>query len=158
MRCHWHRVHRCIRCHWSRMHGAFGVIDTRCMKIRCKTALLCKKIKNACGVFDNACTIDERFERPWQPLKGISIKNIYVPGFSYPTFKKYINLKGLPNKKMLCMRCHWHRMHEFCVRKSIISRRIRSRIKKGFSQWIRGPGGIVWWKKPKVENLVTLSL
>jgi hypothetical protein len=33
-------------------------------------------------------TIDERFERPWQPLKGISIKNIYVPEFSYPTPKK----------------------------------------------------------------------
>jgi hypothetical protein len=31
----------------------------------------------------DACTIDERFERPWQPLKGISIKNIYVPELSY---------------------------------------------------------------------------
>jgi hypothetical protein len=38
--------------------------------------------------YDTACTIDERFERPWQPLKGISIKNIYVPEFSYPTTKK----------------------------------------------------------------------
>jgi hypothetical protein len=35
------------------------------------------------------------------------------------------------------MRCHWHHMHDFCVRKSIISRRIRSRIQKGFSPWIR---------------------
>jgi hypothetical protein len=34
--------------------------------------MLCKKFKNA-------CTIDERFERPWQPLKGISIKNRDAP-------------------------------------------------------------------------------
>jgi hypothetical protein len=56
--------------------------------------------------YDTACMIDERFERPWQPLKGISIKNIYVPELSYPTTKKYINLKGLPNKKFSCMWCH----------------------------------------------------
>jgi hypothetical protein len=37
--------------------------------------------------YDTACTIDERFERPWQPLKGISIKNIYVLQLSYPTTK-----------------------------------------------------------------------
>jgi hypothetical protein len=65
-----------------------------------------------------------------------------------PRYQKiYINLKGLPNKK-----------NDFCVRKSIISRQIRSRIIKGFSPWVRGPGGIVWWKKPGFENLVTLSL
>jgi hypothetical protein len=28
-----------------------------------------QKIKNACGVNDTAWTIDDRFERPWQPLK-----------------------------------------------------------------------------------------
>jgi hypothetical protein len=33
--------------------------------------------------YDTACTIDEQFELPWQPLKGISIKNIYVPELSY---------------------------------------------------------------------------
>jgi hypothetical protein len=38
--------------------------------------------------YDTACTIDERFERPWQPFKGISIKNIYVPELSYTTTKK----------------------------------------------------------------------
>jgi hypothetical protein len=51
-------------------------------------AMLCKKNKNACGVNDTACTIDERFERPWQPLKGISIKNIYFPELSYPNTTK----------------------------------------------------------------------
>jgi hypothetical protein len=43
-------------------------------------------------------------------------------------------------KMHVCMRGHWHRMHDFCVRKSIISRRIRSRIRKVFSPRIRGPG------------------
>jgi hypothetical protein len=56
--------------------------------------MVCKEIKNACGVIDTTCTSDEQFERPWQPLKGISIKNTYVPELSYPTTKKYINLKG----------------------------------------------------------------
>jgi hypothetical protein len=45
-----------------------------------------------------------------------------------PPLKKYINLKGLPNTNFSCMRCHWHRMHDFCVRKSILYRRILSRI------------------------------
>jgi hypothetical protein len=42
--------------------------------------------------YDTACTIDERFERPWQPLKGISIKDIYVLESSYPTTKKIFKL------------------------------------------------------------------
>jgi hypothetical protein len=52
-----------------------------------------QKIKNVTphAKYDTACTT-------WQLLKGISIKNIYVPELSYPTLKKYINLKGLPNK------------------------------------------------------------
>jgi hypothetical protein len=50
-------------------------------------------MQKKCSVNDTACTIDERFERPWQPLKGIAIKNIYVPELSYPTTKKYIHLK-----------------------------------------------------------------
>jgi hypothetical protein len=134
---------RCMQCHWHRMHDACSV-----KTVKEKSLILCwcdgiqKKLKmhvvsmTPHAKYDTACTIDERFERPWQPLKGISIKNIYVPEFSYPT--------------TTCMRCHWHRMHDFCVRKSIISRRIRSRI--------RGPGGVICWKKPRVENIMTLSL
>jgi hypothetical protein len=74
--------------------------------------------------YDTACTIDERFEQPWQPLKGISIENIYVPELSYPN-----TIKGAT----------WQ--------KSIISRRTRNRIQKGVSPWIRGPGGFFWWRK-----------
>jgi hypothetical protein len=44
--------------------------------------------------YDGACTINERFERPWQPLKGISIKRMYVPELSYPTSKKIYKFKG----------------------------------------------------------------
>jgi hypothetical protein len=40
--------------------------------------------------YDTACTINKRFERPWQPLKGISIKNVYVRELPSPTTKKNI--------------------------------------------------------------------
>jgi hypothetical protein len=40
------------------------------------------------------CTIDKQFEPPWQPLKRISVKNIYVPELSYPTTKKIYKFKG----------------------------------------------------------------
>jgi hypothetical protein len=59
----------CMGCHWHRMH-------------------------NACGIIDTTCTFNERFEQPWQPLKGISIKNINVPELSYPTTKKIYKFKG----------------------------------------------------------------
>jgi hypothetical protein len=37
---------------------------------------------------------DETFVRAWQPLKGISIKNIYVRELSYPTTTKLYKFKG----------------------------------------------------------------
>jgi hypothetical protein len=144
-----------MRCHWHLMHGACGIVDTACTK---KLSTKFEKLKSYAKqrwYAKNRRTIRTALAA----FKGnIYKKNIYVPELCYPTTKKYINLKGLPYKNFSCMRCHWHRMHDFCVRKSIISRRIRNRIQKFFSPWIRGPGGIVWWKKPRVENLVTLSL
>jgi hypothetical protein len=45
--------------------------------------------------YDTACTIDVRFEWPWQPLKGILIKkNMNVPELSYPTPKNIYKFKG----------------------------------------------------------------
>jgi hypothetical protein len=38
--------------------------------------------------YDTVCTIDERFERPWKALKGISIKNLYVSELSNPNTTK----------------------------------------------------------------------
>jgi hypothetical protein len=82
----------------------------RKVKIIWEQRWLQKKIKNSSGVNDTACTvlavsltpytkydtacIDERFERPWQPVKRIPIKNIYVPEFSYPTTKKIYKFEG----------------------------------------------------------------
>jgi hypothetical protein len=136
----WHRMHMCMRCHWYRMHITCGVNDTASTM---HSVSLTPHAK-----YDTACTIDERFERPWQPLKAISINNIYVPELSYPTTKKmFMNEVSLTP--------------HFCVRKSIISRRIRCRIQKGFSSWIRGPGGIVWFKKTegqKSRDTVPLTL
>jgi hypothetical protein len=84
----------CMQCHWYRMHG---VIDTACTKIFSNNLKSCAKqgcyekkcmrcqwhrMHDVSSVltphtkYDTACTIDERFERPWQPLNGISIKNI----------------------------------------------------------------------------------
>jgi hypothetical protein len=69
-------------------------------------------------------------------------KNIYVRELSYHTTTKIYKFKRV------CLTKKFSWMHDFCVRKSVISRRIRSRIKKGFSLWIWAPGGtgIVWWK------------
>jgi hypothetical protein len=144
-----------MRCHWHRMQKKFfGQLQK--VKIICKTAMVCKKIKNACGVIDTASKIWHRMHDR-RTIRTALAGNIYQKHLCsrivLPTTKKYINLKGLPNKKFSCMRCHWHRMHDFYVRKSIKSQRIRSRIKKGFSPWIRGPGGIIWWKKTRGSKI-----
>jgi hypothetical protein len=47
-----------------------------------------------CSVIDTAYTINERFRWPWEPLKEIAIKNIYVLELSYPTTKKICKFKG----------------------------------------------------------------
>jgi hypothetical protein len=61
-----------------KMHAVSLAPHTQCMRCNCKKITRQKKM------------IDERFERPWQPLKGIPIKNIYVPELSYPTTKKIL--------------------------------------------------------------------
>jgi hypothetical protein len=114
---------KCMRCHWHRMHDACGVIGTVCTVKFSNNFERWKSYSKQNGdtmqknskmhavsmtphaKYDNACTIDERFERSCQPLKGISFKN------------KYKHVKGLPNKKISCKRCHWHPMHDFYVRK-----------------------------------------
>jgi hypothetical protein len=73
-------------------------------------------------------------------------------------------------------RCHWHRcdMHNgiidtavtctevsltpLCNQLCRFSPRIRSHIQKGCNPCIMGLGGVVWWKKPVVENLVSWPL
>jgi hypothetical protein len=102
--------------------------------------------------YDTACTIDEWFERPWQPLKGISIINVYVRELSYATTTKYINLKGLPNKKIFV-----HAVsltpHALFLRPKIDRISANSKQNSKRRPWIRGPGGIVWWRnrRPKIS-------
>jgi hypothetical protein len=82
---------------------------------------------------------------------------LYVPELSYPTPKKYINLKGLPNKKF--------REWEF-VSLTQHARFLRSKIdhisanskQNSKSPWIRGPGGIVWWKTEGRKSPDTVPL
>jgi hypothetical protein len=47
---------------------------------------------------------------------------------------------------------------ELCKRLSQFSQQKRSHMQNGSRPWIRALGWIVWWTKPRVENLVTLSL
>jgi hypothetical protein len=137
-RCHWHRMHNNLFEHYIKWK-AYAKLQCHAKNYKC---MWCNwhRMHGECRAIDTACTIDERFERLWQPLKGISIKNIHVPELSYPASNQIYKFLGAT---------------DFGVRKSIISRRIWSRTKKGLSPWIRCPGDIVW---PMVENLVTLFL
>jgi hypothetical protein len=56
--------------HWHRMHGACGAID------------------DTNKIWHHMHHMHERFVQLEQPLKGISIKNIYVRELSYPTTKQ----------------------------------------------------------------------
>jgi hypothetical protein len=95
---------KCMWCQWHAVsYFACSVIDTACtmhavsltLHARMHVVSLTPHAK-----YDTACTIDEWFERPWQPLKGYLSKTYLFPNCPTPPLKKYINLKGLPNKKM----------------------------------------------------------
>jgi hypothetical protein len=75
---------RCMRGYWHCMHSAFGVMYRKIFKLLRK-GIIIGETALLCGVNETACTIGKRFVRPWQPLKGISIKNVYVRELSYPT-------------------------------------------------------------------------
>jgi hypothetical protein len=144
MRCHWHQIHLCMQCHWHLMHNKIFE-QLRKVKIICKTVMLWKKcmkrqwhrMHGACGVIDTACKIWHRmdYRRTIRTALAAFKGNIYQKAeLSYPTPKKYINLKGLPSKKFSCMRRRWYRMHDFCCRKSIIFRQIRREFKKALAR------------------------
>jgi hypothetical protein len=146
---------KCMQCQWHCRRNACSVIDNGCSMHTVSLtpyaggngAIDTACPPSACGVNDTARAIDERFA--WHgSLEREYLSTTYMfANFPTPPLQKYINLKGSPNKSF------------FCIRKSIISRRIRSRIPKVFSLWIRVTGGILFdEKKPKVQNLVALSL
>jgi hypothetical protein len=96
------------------------------------------------------------FEWLWQPLKRISIEKTYIGKLTYTISITFTHKNmGVNLGSFLSQRCHWHRCNEFHSR---FSPRIRSHIQKGFKPCIRGLGGVVWWKKPEVKNLVSLQL
>jgi hypothetical protein len=91
------------------MHDECGAVDTACTM-------------HAASLIPHARSIDERCGSGSFWIEYLSKRvctRIFLP-VHYK--KKYINLKGLPNNKCSCMRCHWHRVHDFCVRKSIMSK------------------------------------
>jgi hypothetical protein len=53
---------------------------------------------------------------------------------------------------------HWPRWNHYWLLLKRLSRRIQSHLRNDFSLLIRGLYLVDWWKKPRVENLVTLSL
>jgi hypothetical protein len=76
-------------------------------------------------------------------FKGNIYQNIYVPELSYPPLTKYINLKGLRNKIFSCMRCHLHRMHDFCVQNRSYLGEFEAEFKKALARESGAQGGII---------------
>jgi hypothetical protein len=75
------------------------------------------------------------------------------PNCPTPSIKKYINLKGLPHKKFSCMRCHWHRTNArfFAFENRSYLGEFEAEFKKAWARESGAQGGIIWWKKPRVE-------
>jgi hypothetical protein len=65
---------------------------------------------------------------------------------------------GLPRPHFLFQCCKWHLWNRFWRLSKRLSLRIRCHLQNGFSLLIRDKNGVDWWKKPKVKNLVLLSL
>jgi hypothetical protein len=77
-----------------------------------------------------------------------NITPFYVLFFTSKTFL----LKGISSKNI---------KHPYTISllyRQKFSRRIRHQMRNGFRPWIRDLGGVDWWKKSRVENLVQLSL
>jgi hypothetical protein len=145
-----------MQCRWHCMHDSCGVIDTACTIHAVSLTPHAQKIFQTTykseNYMQNSHAMKKKFKCMWchwhrmqnmtpqaQSNGPGSLEREYLsktymsPNCPTPPLKKYINLKGIPtNNIFLCMRCHWHRMHDFCIRKSITSQRNRSRIQKGF--------------------------
>jgi hypothetical protein len=78
-------------------------------------------------------------------------KKTYIGQLSYTISITFIHKKWGLNS-------HWLRCDKNRRLQSRFSRRILIHIEKGFNLCPRGLGGVVWWKKPEVENLVSGSL
>jgi hypothetical protein len=115
--------------HAHSIHGACRVSATACtMHASTFTLHAHCALHSACGVVYTAwkvlnCMHNQRMlHEPWHPLKGISIKNIFVCKLSYPTTTNYMHLMGLYNKQLFS--CMWGHLH----RKKHKNRRLKIRI------------------------------
>jgi hypothetical protein len=122
----------CMRCHWHQMHGS----------------RLCHWI----------CMHNKRsnnFKSENHLQNGNAIKKIKMHGVSMTPHALH----------------HLHHMHsawrvndstctidDACIRNLSYLGAFEAEFKKTLSPWIRGPWGIVWWKKPKIKNIVIWSL
>jgi hypothetical protein len=98
------------------------------------------------------------FDSPYLILKRTSSKTI--SWVNIPIRCNYFKQKKWRNSKLhfQFQRCNWHRWNRFWRLLKRLSRWIRSHMRNGFSLLPRDLYGVDWWKKPRVENLVTLSL
>jgi hypothetical protein len=125
------------------------------------TAVTCTAVSTTplWHVYDTAVPLDLIFEMLWLIFKGISIKKgtyaicppLYLLLYFHP------KIWGLAKDCFRTLWCHCHRCSKNRRFRSQISLLVRSHIQKGFNQCIKGLGGVVWWKKPEVENLVSES-
>jgi hypothetical protein len=93
-------------------------------------------VHGACGVIDTACTIRTAL------AAFIYLSQTYMfPNCPTPTLKIYINLTGLPNKK------------NFALENRSYLGEFDAEFKKALARESGTKG-----KKPRVENLVPLSL
>jgi hypothetical protein len=125
----------------------------------------------ACSVNDTACTVHSvlmTLRVFFIVLHSIAVLNMIFENFTVHAMSM--------TPHALCIWCQWHRMHcasgvndtawtvhavsmtPHAFYKILITSRIRIYIRNGFSPLIRSPWRMFWWKKPRVENLVTLSL
>jgi hypothetical protein len=86
-----------MRCNGHRKRGACGFIGTACT-----IKLWDNYAKRRCyAKYDTACTNDERFERPWHPLKRISIKKHICSRIVLPHIYKNIEIFVSENQSYL---------------------------------------------------------
>jgi hypothetical protein len=83
----------CLGCTWHR-----GVIDAAVTCTAVSLTPLCK--------YDTAVTLDLIFERLWLPLKGITIKKIYIGKLSCIPITFTQKIWGLTRYRFLSQQCH----------------------------------------------------
>jgi hypothetical protein len=136
---------------WSRCDLHSGTNDTAETCTEVSMTPLCK--------CDTAVTFGTHIRVALATFKeNINLKNIHRKIFLHYIYNIHTKIWGLTEDRFLSQRCHWHRCDENRRFRSWSVSRMWSHIKKGSNLCIRDLGGVVWWKKPVVENLMSGSL